>query len=113
MEEADALCNRIAILVKGRLECVGSVQHLKNKYGGGYTLELKVTRKEENFDFVQRSVMNLFPEATIQESFGDRITFRIPQNRDLDLALVFTTMESRKSITFFSFSKLTFISIYR
>ena len=26
----------------GRLRCLGGQQHLKSKYGGGYTLELRV-----------------------------------------------------------------------
>ena len=38
MEECDALCTRIAIMVNGRFKCLGSPQHLKNKFGQGYTL---------------------------------------------------------------------------
>lgn len=29
MEEADALCNRIGIMVAGSLDCIGTPQHLK------------------------------------------------------------------------------------
>lgn len=32
MEECEALCARIAIMVNGRFQCLGSVQHLKNRY---------------------------------------------------------------------------------
>ncbi len=42
MEEADALCTRVGIMVKGELRCLGSTQHLKNKYGGGYILDVKL-----------------------------------------------------------------------
>ncbi|XP_026730464.1 ATP-binding cassette sub-family A member 5-like [Trichoplusia ni] len=42
MEEADALCSRVGIMVKGSLRCIGSTQHLKNLYGAGYTLEMKI-----------------------------------------------------------------------
>ena len=31
MEECEALCTRLAIMVKGQFKCLGSVQHLKNK----------------------------------------------------------------------------------
>lgn len=31
MEECEALCTRMAIMVNGRFRCLGSVQHLKNK----------------------------------------------------------------------------------
>lgn len=32
MEEADTLCSKIAIMATGRLRCLGTQQHLKNKY---------------------------------------------------------------------------------
>ncbi len=35
MEECEALCTRIGILATGRLRCLGSVQHLKNRFGAG------------------------------------------------------------------------------
>ncbi|XP_071885193.1 phospholipid-transporting ATPase ABCA7 isoform X1 [Anas platyrhynchos] len=35
MEECEALCTRMAIMVNGRFRCLGSVQHLKNRSGTG------------------------------------------------------------------------------
>lgn len=35
MEECEALCTRIGIMTSGRLACLGSVQHLKNRFGVG------------------------------------------------------------------------------
>ncbi|KAG2519334.1 hypothetical protein BBO99_00005689 [Phytophthora kernoviae] len=40
MEECEALCSRVGILVSGRLKCLGSVEHLKQKFGRGYTVEI-------------------------------------------------------------------------
>jgi ABC-type multidrug transport system ATPase subunit len=40
MEEADALCTRIAILCGGKLEALGSQVHLKNKFSVGLKLTL-------------------------------------------------------------------------
>jgi energy-coupling factor transporter ATP-binding protein EcfA2 len=42
MEECEALCTRLAIMVDGRFRCLGSPQHLKDVYGSGYTLIVKV-----------------------------------------------------------------------
>jgi len=42
MEEAEALCSRIGIMVGGRLRCLGSNQHLKARFGGGYQLEARL-----------------------------------------------------------------------
>jgi hypothetical protein len=32
MEECEALCSRLAIMVNGMFKCIGSIQHLKNRY---------------------------------------------------------------------------------
>jgi len=42
MEECEALCPRISIMANGRLRCLGSAQHLKNKFGQGFQIEMKV-----------------------------------------------------------------------
>jgi ATP-binding cassette, subfamily A (ABC1), member 3 len=41
MEECEALCTNLGIMVNGQFECFGSVQRLKSKFGQGYTLVLK------------------------------------------------------------------------
>jgi len=41
MEECEALCPRIGIMANGRLRALGSAQHLKNKFGQGYQIEMK------------------------------------------------------------------------
>lgn len=35
MEECEALCTRLAIMATGRMRCLGSVQHLKSRFGQG------------------------------------------------------------------------------
>lgn len=45
MEEAEALSTKMGIMVKGGVfKCFGSVQHIKNKFGTGYELEIKIRR---------------------------------------------------------------------
>eukprot|EP00392_Amoebophrya_sp_AT5.2_P011310 g11387.t1 len=43
MEEADALCERIGIMCSGRLKCLGTPLHLKNKFGAGYMLSVALS----------------------------------------------------------------------
>lgn len=40
MEEADALCGRIAIMAHGRLRCLGTNLHLKNRFGDWYKIDI-------------------------------------------------------------------------
>nr|XP_034977878.1 retinal-specific phospholipid-transporting ATPase ABCA4 [Zootoca vivipara] len=42
MEECEALCTRLAIMVKGTFKCLGTIQHLKYKYGDGYIISMKI-----------------------------------------------------------------------
>jgi len=49
MEEAEALCTKMGIMVAGEFKCFGSSQHIKDKYGTGYEIELKVKTLNEEF----------------------------------------------------------------
>jgi ABC-type multidrug transport system ATPase subunit len=42
MEECEALCTRIGIMVGGKLRCLGSSQRLRNQYGHGYQIEINL-----------------------------------------------------------------------
>lgn len=45
MEEAEALSTKMGIMVKGGVfRCFGSSQHIKNKYGTGYEIEVKIKK---------------------------------------------------------------------
>lgn len=47
MEECEALCTRLAIMVNGEFKCLGSTQHLKNKFSEGFLLTIKLSRNED------------------------------------------------------------------
>jgi energy-coupling factor transporter ATP-binding protein EcfA2 len=42
MEECEALCTRLGIMVGGYMRCLGSITHLRDRFGQGYQLELKL-----------------------------------------------------------------------
>lgn len=52
MEEAEALSTKVGIMVTGGIfKCFGSVQHIKNKFGTSYEIEVKFqTLNEQEFD---------------------------------------------------------------
>lgn len=48
MEEAEALSTKMGIMVKGGIfKCFGSAQHIKNKFGTGFVIELKIRTVDE------------------------------------------------------------------
>ena len=52
MEECEVLCSRLAVMVNGRLRCLGSAQHLKNRFGDGYTMIVRMRG-----DVIERDVV--------------------------------------------------------
>mmetsp|Transcript_86250 Transcript_86250/g.276860 ORF Transcript_86250/g.276860 Transcript_86250/m.276860 type:complete len:1399 (+) Transcript_86250:77-4273(+) len=89
MEEADALCDRLAIQVAGKLRCLGSPIHIKHRYGKGYQLELFVATSlsaaEDDEDplVAVRSFVaaRISPEAVLVQSQHGRCLFQLPPTR--------------------------------
>nr|CAD7607020.1 unnamed protein product [Timema genevievae] len=79
----------------------GSTQHLKNLYGAGYTLEMKLrggdrtptTPSSDRHADLKEFVAGLFPDATLEESFADRLVFSVPQHAVTSLAECFSQLE--------------------
>ncbi|KAG8267320.1 ATP-binding cassette sub- A member 5, variant 2 [Homalodisca vitripennis] len=92
MEEADALCTRVGILTNGSLGCVGTTQYLKDRYGGGYILEMKL-KSSSSRDQVQELIKSKFPGSSVKNYLADRLVFSIPQNLVVSPASVYFLIE--------------------
>uniref|UniRef100_A0A8C3H3W1 Uncharacterized protein n=1 Tax=Corvus moneduloides TaxID=1196302 RepID=A0A8C3H3W1_CORMO len=98
MEEAEAVCDRVAILVAGQLRCIGSIQYLKNKFGKGYLLEIKV-KDPESSDVLHAEILKIFPGAARQERFPSLLVYKVPMKDALPLSQSFSKLEEGKSKT--------------
>ena len=82
MEEAEALCTRVGIMVEGELKCIGTPQHLKDKFGSGYEVVLQLDPKEgvasHRLDCLSSFVFSLFDNAVLISSNGGLLTYRVP-----------------------------------
>ena len=122
MDEADLLGDRIAIMAKGHLRCVGSSLFLKNVYGKslrdihlaiflflilnpndafrcpgvGYHLTIgtgiKPTHSEND---VLNIVQNAVAEASVVSNSGSEITFRLPLDASDRFPPMFTQLEQK------------------
>ena len=124
MDEAEALCKRIGIMVKGQLRALGTKQHLKNKFGSGYELIVKLLVKEHqtrrasqvNRNSISKEeaddpehpdklynqitkltnfVQKIFPSAFILSENGGLITYQIPKE-EMKMGLAFSQLEEHK-----------------
>jgi ABC-type multidrug transport system ATPase subunit len=59
MEEADALGDRIAIMVRGRMRVLGGSLTLKQKYGNGYQVRWRSNSRHSSQWLVQVALLSL------------------------------------------------------
>ena len=71
MEECEHLCTRMAIMQAGRFRCLGSSQHLKDRYGDGYTVRAVLTGPD--LAMAARNLLhytgNHLPEAVLKVAY--------------------------------------------
>ena len=82
MEECEALCTRLAIMVNGQFKCLGSVQHLKANCGEGYTLLAKVGGQGETdinnkTERLSTFVQEQFPGSELKDLHHGYIHYRV------------------------------------
>ncbi|XP_067672614.1 phospholipid-transporting ATPase ABCA3-like [Haliotis asinina] len=99
MEECEALCTRIAIMVNGQFKCLGSTQHLKNKFGEGYTLMVKVAYPEgdlePDLEPLRAFIEGQFPGSILKDIHQCMLHYHITDTR-FTWSQLFGTMERAK-----------------
>jgi len=80
MEEAEALCSRIGIMIAGQMRALGSVQHLKSSYLDGYTVDMQckpdspISLVDAVIDHVTNSVLS---GSVLKERHGRFLRFDV------------------------------------
>jgi len=74
-------------MVQGQLEALGTSEHLKQKFGGGYDLVLRLSPlggaalpnepKRENA--ITEYVLSMYPDADFISDNGGLLTYRVPR----------------------------------
>jgi ABC-type multidrug transport system ATPase subunit len=94
MEEAEVLCQRIGIMAKGTLRCIGTTLRLKQQYGSGFRLSFAC--KPDKLDQAAQFVQSLLPVGWRKiESYLTSMVyeFKPPDNK---VSHIFQEMESHK-----------------
>lgn len=99
MEECEAICSKITIMVKGELVCIGSPQHLKQRFGQGYTLQVRMNReKYHDVDYVTaftEALVQQFQKVRVIDRCETNITFKVDKEAGTWSSL-FAKMDSLK-----------------
>ncbi|TNN50827.1 ATP-binding cassette sub-family A member 1 [Liparis tanakae] len=80
MEECEALCTRMAIMVNGRFQCLGSVQHLKNRFGDGYTVVLRLSASSPAWSPVSSHMRSCFPGIELTARHRSVLQYQLPSS---------------------------------
>ena len=102
MEEADVLCDRIAIMAGGELQCVGRSWQLKRRFGKGYTATItSMNKTQEHAVKIEQLMKKVFSQdgkpsscALLEDSIGGVSKFEISRN-DVVLSQVFEQLNSK------------------
>lgn len=99
MDEADALAQRIGIMAKGTLRCLGSGLYLKNKFGGGFKIDVNFDAAlqrtaPERVEALKRFVLGIAPGARVEDAYMGRLTFAV-QRSALRVSELFARMLGR------------------
>nr|XP_021189988.2 phospholipid-transporting ATPase ABCA3 [Helicoverpa armigera]XP_049699930.1 phospholipid-transporting ATPase ABCA3 [Helicoverpa armigera]XP_049699931.1 phospholipid-transporting ATPase ABCA3 [Helicoverpa armigera]WRX06183.1 ABCA2 [Helicoverpa armigera] len=109
MEECEALCSRLTIMVNGRFQCLETPQHLKNKFSQGFTLIIKMKTDDSEgdtqsvnsttsvVDSVKLYVSENFESPKIMEEYHGLLTYYLP-DRSMAWSRMFGIMERAKQI---------------
>lgn len=94
LEECENLCTKLAIMVNGRFQCFGSVQHLKSRFGFGYSVVIRCKDPEATnkiCDFMEST----FPDSRMQEMHYNTVQYRIPLV-GIKLSYIFGSLERNR-----------------
>ncbi|XP_071943840.1 phospholipid-transporting ATPase ABCA3-like [Antedon mediterranea] len=113
MEECEALCTRLAIMVNGTFRCLGSTQHLKHRFGEGYTIHAKIDSRND-IQPLKEFIETTFPDCELKDEHQGIIHYHIKRS-DKTWANIFGIMEGAKdkfSIEDYSVSQTTLEQVF-
>ncbi|OQV15717.1 ATP-binding cassette sub-family A member 1 [Hypsibius exemplaris] len=93
LEECENLCTKLAIMVNGRFQCFGSLQHLKSRFGFGYSVVIRCA--PESMHQVCAFMEETFRGARLQEKHYNTVQYRIPL-RGVRLSHIFSAIERNR-----------------
>ena len=91
MEECEALCTRIGVMVDGTLRCLGPIQSLKARYGRGYHVSLKLS-PDADAAAVLSHLQAAFAGTSLDELEEPLMTVNVPQSARL--SHLFSTLQA-------------------
>uniref|UniRef100_A0A4X2L2C1 ATP binding cassette subfamily A member 13 n=1 Tax=Vombatus ursinus TaxID=29139 RepID=A0A4X2L2C1_VOMUR len=97
MEECEALCTRLAIMVDGSFKCLGSPQHIKNRFGDGYAVKVWLSQETSQHNAISHCLKLHFPGIQFKGQHLNLLEYHVPQRWGC-LADLFKVLENNKTL---------------
>ncbi|XP_074154864.1 glucosylceramide transporter ABCA12 [Sminthopsis crassicaudata] len=114
MEECEALCTRLAIMVNGRFQCIGSLQHIKSRFGRGFTVKVHFKNSKANMEALTQFMQLHFPKTYLKDQHLSMLEYHVPVTAG-GVANIFDLLETNKAalnITNFLVSQTTLEEVF-
>ncbi|XP_066478185.1 glucosylceramide transporter ABCA12 [Tiliqua scincoides] len=114
MEECEALCTRLAIMVNGKFQCLGSLQHIKNRFGKGFTVKMHLDNGAANIEKLTEFIQSNFPNTVLKDHQLNMVEYHVPMSAG-GVANIFQLLEINKAvfrIRHFSVSQTTLEEVF-
>ncbi|XP_035295131.1 ATP-binding cassette sub-family A member 12 isoform X2 [Cricetulus griseus] len=114
MEECEALCTRLAIMVNGRFQCIGSLQHIKSRFGRGFTVKVHLKNNKVSMENLTRFMQLHFPKTYLKDQHLSMLEYHVPVTAG-GVANIFDLLETNKTalnITNFLVSQTTLEEVF-
>uniref|UniRef100_A0A8C3CZF0 ATP binding cassette subfamily A member 12 n=1 Tax=Cairina moschata TaxID=8855 RepID=A0A8C3CZF0_CAIMO len=109
MEECEALCTRLAIMVNGSFQCIGSLQHIKSRFGRGFTVKMHLNSNTVSTETLTQFMKSHFPNTCLKDRHFNMVEYHVPVSAG-GVANIFDLLEASKEafkIRHFSVSQTT------
>ncbi|XP_070588323.1 glucosylceramide transporter ABCA12 [Erythrolamprus reginae] len=114
MEECEALCTRLAIMVNGHFQCLGSLQHIKSRFGKGFTVKMHLNNSADSIEKLTLFLQTNFPNTHLRDHQLNMVEYHIPVSAG-GVANIFQLVEMNKEIfeiKHFSVSQTTLEEVF-
>ncbi|XP_068455300.1 retinal-specific phospholipid-transporting ATPase ABCA4-like isoform X1 [Clinocottus analis] len=116
MEECEALCTRLAIMVNGTFKCLGTIQNLKYKFGDGYVVTMKIKAAKAgvspDLEPVESFIESSFPSCVQREKHYNTLQYEIASSSLARIFQLVVANKERLSIEDYSVSQTTLDQVF-
>nr|XP_014270485.1 ATP-binding cassette sub-family A member 3-like isoform X2 [Halyomorpha halys] len=98
MDECEAVCNRLTIMARGKMECIGNTQRLKALYGSGYVIKITLSPHTDNeVGALKRMIESTFsPHCELKDEHQVLLHYHIKTNT-YRISVLFDIMQRVKN----------------